>query len=157
MKKILVAGPLDLTSQAFVRQLHDNPMLSLTVYTPSEVALPAGVVGFTGETMDEGGLSAAMLDQDLVIALAPTIHLTEIVKTIVTAAQAVAVPQVMVSRTDDIDDLPREVRAARQLLLAAGMPTDLVEGFGSLSALLGLDVVPTPMAVDPLFDARFAG
>ncbi|UIF29035.1 hypothetical protein KB236_11030 [Levilactobacillus brevis] len=157
MKRILIAGPLDPTSQAFVRQLSENMTLDLTVYTPSQVVLPADVTGFTGETMDEGGLSAAMLDQDLVVALAPTIHLVEIVKAVVTAAQAVAVPQVMVSRTDDIDDLPREVRTAQQLLLRAGMPTDLVEGFGSLSALLGLDVLPAPTAVDPLFDARFAG
>ena len=155
MKRILIAGPLDIASQAFVRQLSENTELSLTVYTPSEVTLPAGITDFTGETLDEGGLSAAMLDQDLVVALAPTIHLVETVKTVVTAAQAVAVPQILVNRTDDMEDLPGEVRMARQLLLTAGMPADLVEGFGSLDMLMG--VAPAPVEADPLFDARFAG
>lgn len=155
MKRILIAGPLDIASQAFVRQLSENTELSLTVYTPSEVTLPAGITDFTGETLDEGGLSAAMLDQDLVVALAPTIHLVETVKTVVTAAQAVAVPQILVNRTDDMEDLPGEVRTARQLLLTAGMPADLVEGFGSLDMLMG--VAPAPVEADPLFDARFAG
>lgn len=155
MKRILIAGPLDIASQAFVRQLSENTELNLTVYTPSEVTLPAGITDFTGETLDEGGLSAAMLDQDLVVALAPTIHLVETVKTVVTAAQAVAVPQILVNRTDDMEDLPGEVRTARQLLLTAGMPADLVEGFGSLDMLMG--VAPAPVEADPLFDARFVG
>ncbi|KRL93889.1 hypothetical protein ACUIJQ_10995 [Levilactobacillus hammesii] len=155
MKRILIAGPLDIASQAFVRQLSENTKLSLTVYTPSEVTLPAGITDFTGETLDEGDLSAAMLDQDLVVALAPTIHLVETVKTVVTAAQAVAVPQILVNRTDDMEDLPGEVRTARQLLLTAGMPADLVEGFGSLDMLMG--VAPAPVEADPLFDARFVG
>lgn len=155
MKRILIAGPLDIASQAFVRQLSENAKLSLTVYTPSEVTLPAGITDFTGEALDEGGLSAAMLDQDMVVALAPTIHLVETVRTVVTAAQAVAAPQILVNRTDDIEDLPGEVRTARQLLLTAGMPADLVEGFGSLDMLMG--VAPAPVEADPLFDARFVG
>lgn len=155
MKRILIAGPLDLTSQAFVRQLSENMTLEVTVYTPSQVALPADVTGFTGETMDEGGLSAAMLDQDMVVALAPTIHLVDTVKTVITAATAVAVPRVLVSRTDDIEDLPGDLRTAQQQLLRAGMTTDLVEGFGSLGALLG--VAPAPVPAEPRFDTRFAG
>lgn len=155
LKRILIAGPLDAASQTFVRQLSADPTLNLTVYTPSQVTLPEAVTGFTEETLDEGGLSAAMLDQDLVVALAPTIHLVETVKTVVTAARAVMIPRVLVSRTDEMEGLPRDVRTARQLLLTAGMTTDLVEGLGSLSALLG--VMPAPAEVDPLFDARVAG
>ncbi len=156
MKRILIAGPLDTTSQAFVRQLSKNTVLDLTVYTPSDVTLPAGITGFTGENLDEGGLSAAMLDQDLVVALAPTIHLTEIVQTVITAAQAVAVPRVLVSRTDDIEDLPGELRAAQRTLMASGIAADLLEGLGSVSAMLG--VAPVPAEAVPLLDEqRFAG
>ncbi|WP_407885529.1 hypothetical protein [Levilactobacillus sp. N40-8-2] len=157
MKRILIAGPLDVTSQAFVRQLNENTALDLTVYTPSDVALPAGITGFTGEVLDEGGLSAVMLDQDMVVALAPTIHLTEIVQTVITAAQAVAVPRVLVlvSRTDDIEDLPGELRTAQRTLLASGIESDLFEGLGSVSAMLG--VAPIVAEAVPLLDERFAG
>lgn len=144
MKRILLAGALDSASQNFVRQLSQNSQLELTVYTSSAVRLPESVVALTEETLDEGGLSAAMVDQDLVVALVPTIRLAQTAVTLATAIQAAGKPQLVISRTDDIEDLPLAERQARQTLLAAGVAFEMVDGFGAVSGLLG--VVTSPAA-----------
>ncbi|WP_125573572.1 NAD(P)H-binding protein [Levilactobacillus huananensis] len=140
MKNILIVGALDSSGQAFVHQLSNLNSVNLTVYTPSQVTLPGSVTGLTGELIDEGGLSAAMLDQDAVVALVPTIRLAAVTQTIVTAAQATGTSRVVVSRTDDIDELPGELRAAQRALIAL-QTADLVTGLGSVRALLGLPMV----------------
>lgn len=159
MKRILLAGAIDATSQNFVHQLSQNNRLSLTVYTPSAVTLPESVTALTEETLDEGGLSAAMIDQDLVVALVPTIHLAQTATTLATAIQAAGSPRLIISRTDDIAELPLEERQARQTLLAAGVAFDLVDGFGSVGSLLGVATPATavfgPGEEEPL--ERFAG
>ncbi|KIO94667.1 hypothetical protein N624_0781 [Levilactobacillus brevis] len=119
MKRILLAGAMDATSQTFVRQLSENNQLQLTVYTPSAVTLPQTVTALTEETLDEGGLTAAMMDQDIVVALIPTIKLANTVTTLITAAQATGTSQVIVSRTDDIVELPGQIRDARRRLMTA--------------------------------------
>ncbi len=114
MKRILLAGAMDATSQTFVQQLSENDQLQLTVYTPSAVTLPQTVTALTEETLDEGGLTAAMMDQDIVVALIPTIKLASTVTTLITAAQATGTSQVIVSRTDDIVELLGQIRDARR-------------------------------------------
>jgi len=138
LKRLLLAGALDAASQNFVRQLSQNSQLDLTVYTSSAVSLPESVTALTEEVLDEGGLSAAMLDQDLVVALVPTIRLAKTANTLATAVQAAGNPQLIISRTDDIEDLPLEERHARQTLAAAGVAFDMVDGFGGISGLLGI-------------------
>ena len=140
MKNILIVGALDSSGQAFIRQLSDLNAVNLTVYTPSDVTLPANVAGLTGEQIDEGGLSAAMLDQDAVVALVPTIRLVAVTRTIVTAAKATGTSRVVVSRTDDIEELPGELRTAQRALIDLPV-ADLVTGLGSVRALLGLPMV----------------
>lgn len=142
MKRILLAGAIDAASQNFVRQLSQNSQLDLTVYTSSAVRLPESVTALTEEVLDEGGLSAAMLDQDLVVALVPTIRLARTATILATAVQAAGSPQLIISRTDDIEELPLEERQARQTLLAAGVAFDLVDGFGGVSSMLGVAVTP---------------
>ncbi|WP_191988147.1 Rossmann-fold NAD(P)-binding domain-containing protein [Levilactobacillus enshiensis] len=155
MKRILLAGALDAASQTFVRQLSQNSQLDLTVYTPSAVTLPTTVTALTGEAIDEGGLTAAMLDQDVVVALVPTIHLAAMTRTLATAASAAGARQLIVSRTDDIVELPGEIRDARRNLMASGVTFDLVEGFAGISTLMALEtprVFTTVTADDPLAD-----
>lgn len=139
LKRLLLAGALDAASQTFVRQLSQNNQLDLTVYTPSAVTLPTTVTALTGEAIDEGGLTAAMLDQDVVVALVPTIHLAQMARTLATAAVAAGADQVIVSRTDDIVELPGEIRDARRTLMAAGINFDMVEGFAGISTLMALE------------------
>lgn len=160
MKRILLAGALDTTSQTFVRQLSQNNHVSLTVYTPSAVDLPQSVMALTGETLDEGGLTAAMLDQDMVVALVPTIKLTQTVTTLITAAQAAGTRRLLVGRTDDIVELPGQIRDARRQLMTAGLDFDLVDGFGEINTLLAVN--PAPVKVFGSDDAdvpltKFAG
>ncbi|MCI1553417.1 MAG: hypothetical protein LKH74_05770 [Levilactobacillus sp.] len=159
MKRLLLAGAIDSASQLLIQQLSHNPELDLTVYTSSAVTLPATVTALTEEVLDEGGLSAAMLDQDLVVALVPTIHLAQTAVTLATAVRAAGNPQLIIGKTDDIDDLPLAERQARQTLLAAGVAFDLVEGLGSVDSLLGVAPTETqvfgPDEVGPL--ERFAG
>jgi len=147
VKQILLSGPVDAATQNLIQTLSRQATTHLTVYTPSRVTLPTNVTALTAEPLDEGGLSAAMVGQDLVVALAPTIHLLPTVQTVVTAAQATAVPQVIVSRTDDLDALVGQRRQARQLLAASGLAYDLLEGYAGVAALLG--GLPTPVAEGP--------
>lgn len=159
MKRLLLVGAIDSASQTLIHQLSQDDQLALTVYTASAVDLPATVTALTEETLDEGGLSAAMLDQDLVLALVPTIHLAQTALTLATAVRATGNPQLIISKTDDIDDLPLAERQARQTLMGAGVAFDLVEGLGSVSGLLGIRPTSAPVfgpdEVGPL--ERFAG
>ncbi|WP_258115756.1 hypothetical protein [Levilactobacillus yiduensis] len=159
MKRLLLVGAIDSASQTLIHQLSQDHQLALTVYTASAVDLPATVTALTEETLDEGGLSAAMLDQDLVVALVPTIHLAQTALTLATAVRATGNPQLIISKTDDIDDLPLAERQARQTLMGAGVAFDLVEGLGSVSGLLGIQPTSAPVfgpdEVGPL--ERFAG
>jgi hypothetical protein len=143
LKRILLAGAMDATSQTFVRQLSENDQLQLTVYTPSAVTLPQTVTALTEETLDEGGLTAAMMDQDIVVALIPTIKLANTVTTLITAAQATGTSQVIVSRTDDIVELPGQIRDARRRLMTAHLNFDLVDGLAGVSTLLAVNPAPT--------------
>ena len=143
MKRILLAGAMDATSQTFVRQLSENNQLQLTVYTPSAVTLPQTVTALTEETLDEGGLTAAMMDQDIVVALIPTIKLANTVTTLITAAQATGTSQVIVSRTDDIVELPGQIRDARRRLMTAHLNFDLVDVLAGVSTLLAVNPAPT--------------
>lgn len=159
MKRLLLVGAIDSASQTLIHQLSQDDQLALTVYTASAVDLPATVTALTEETLDEGGLSAAMLDQDLVVALVPTIHLAQTALTLATAVRATGNPQLIISKTDDIDDLPLAERQARQTLMGAGVVFDLVEGLGSVGSLLGIRPTSAPVfgpdEVGPL--ERFAG
>lgn len=143
MKRILLAGAMDATSQTFVRQLSENNQLQLTVYTPSAVTLPQTVTALTEETLDEGGLTAAMMDQDIVVALIPTIKLANTVTTLITAAQATGTSQVIVSRTDDIVELLGQIRDARRRFMTAHLNFDLVDGLAGVSTLLAVNPAPT--------------
>ncbi|MFC6290457.1 Rossmann-fold NAD(P)-binding domain-containing protein [Levilactobacillus angrenensis] len=145
MKRLLLAGAIDSASQRLIQQLSENPQLAVTVYTASQVDLPDTVTALTEEVLDEGGLSAAMLDQDLVVALVPTIHLAQTAQTLATAVRATGNPQLLITKTDDIDDLPLAERQARQTLMAAGVAFDLVEGLGSVGSLLGIQPTSAPV------------
>ena len=157
MKRVLIIGALDTTAQRYVDDLSHNQQLQLTVYTPSRVRLSASIQALTEETLDEGGLTAAMLDQDVVVALVPTIRLTAMVKTLVTAASATGTRSLMISRTDDMDDLPGEIRRARQQLANAQLHYDFITGLGGIGTLLGSTPAPSEVVpIDP-FTGQQAG
>ena len=101
-----------------------------------------------------------MLDQDMVVALVPTIKLTQTVTTLITAAQATGTRRLLVGRTDDIVELPGQIRDARRQLMTAGLDFDLVDGFGEINTLLAVNPAPVKVfgsgnADVPL--AKFAG
>lgn len=151
LKRVLIIGALDTAAQRYVDDLSHNQQFQLTVYTPSRVRLAESIQALTEEILDEGGLTAAMLDQDVVVALVPTIRLTAMVKTLVTAANATGTRSLMISRTDDIDDLPGEIRMARQQLAQAQLHYDFITGLGGIGTLLGSTPVPSEViSFDPL-------
>lgn len=135
MQRVLVVGPLDRAARTLITQLRQLPSVTLTVYSPSRVTLPADVVALTQQPLDEGGLTAAMLGQNQVIALVPTIRLARMVPTLITALRAAGQPRLIVSRTDDVVEMPRQLRAARQALMTARVPFDFVDGLGAVLAL----------------------
>ncbi|GEO66355.1 hypothetical protein [Levilactobacillus spicheri] len=147
MKHVLLTGPVDVSVRHVIDQLSRREDLALTVYTASRVTLPENVVALTQEPSDEGGLSAAMVGQDVVVALLPTIQLTSLLPTVLTAGRAVAVPQLVVGRTDDMDELLVEQRAARRQLQVAPFQTDWVDGLAGVLALL--EVFPEPAVAVP--------
>ncbi|CAJ1225682.1 hypothetical protein LZY01_19170 [Levilactobacillus zymae] len=135
MSHILLVGALDHAARTLIDQLRRLDRVTVTVYSPSRVTLPADVLALTGQPLDEGGLTAAMLGQDQVIALVPTIELARLVPTLITALRAAGQPRLVVSRTDDVVELPRQLRAARQALMAAQIPFDFVDGLGAALTL----------------------
>ncbi|GEO69543.1 hypothetical protein [Levilactobacillus acidifarinae] len=135
MQQILVVGALDRAALTLIDHLRQAEHVALTVYSPSQVTLPQDVLALTGQPLDEGGLTAAMIGQDRVIALVPTIGLTQTVPTLITASQAAGLPQLVLSRTDDVVEMPRQLRAARQALMQSQIPFDFVDGMGAILAL----------------------
>ena len=147
VRNLLVVGPIDAAAQTLLAQLAQQAAMRVTVYTPSRVTVPAGMVGLTQETLDEGGLTAAMVGQDAAVALVPTIQLAATTRQLATAARAVGLPRLIVSRTDDMDELAGDQRLARRQLQDAGVAYDFVDGIASVPVMLG--IAPTPLVVAP--------
>lgn len=104
MQNILVAGRLTLSQvQALTAAIQQHPTVRLTVYTPSVIsAWPASVDLIVGDLTDTVGLTAAMLDKDMVLVQLESSALTRQTQSITAAMTANTTAPVVLSMPESV-------------------------------------------------------
>lgn len=146
MQNILVAGRLTLAQvQALTATVQQHPTIRLTVYTPTVVsAWPASVDLIAGDLTDAVGLTAAMLDQDLVLVQLESSALTKQTQSITAAMTASSTAPLVLSMPESVLTMAQktvkwyqghrqrkqlgEIRRVEQLLRQSQLNFTLIQG-----------------------------